>query len=108
LNKSQLSNAVADALGVAKSNGAAAVDLVLGAIGASLAAGHDVTLHDFGTFRLTHREAQPPRQSALNGKTYARPARTSVRFKPYAALRARLPSAAAPTDHTPADPADLD
>ncbi|WP_157817603.1 HU family DNA-binding protein [Candidatus Thiodictyon syntrophicum] len=90
MNKSQLSNTVAVVLGVSKSSGAATVDLVLEAIGGVLATGEDVTLHEFGTFRLIHRAAEPAR--AINGKTYAIPARTKVRFKAHAGLLARLPA----------------
>ena len=91
MNKSDLIARVAAATGRPKSETEATIGTALEIIAQSLAAEQDVSLFEFGAFRLVHRHAQPGRK--INGKTYDVPARTTVRFKPHAALLKRLPVA---------------
>lgn len=58
MNKSELSEAVAQSFGGNKSMGASAVDAVLSAITDALAGGDKVQITGFGTFEVRHRAAR--------------------------------------------------
>ena len=61
MNKKQLVEGVAKAAGIGNSAAAEAVDAVLEAVSASLAAGESVTVPGFGTFEVRERAARTGR-----------------------------------------------
>lgn len=91
MNKSELVTAVATATGKTKADVAAIINATLDAVQAELAAGGDVSLVGFGTFKTAERDAQS-RYSALAGRVVDTPAKTVPVFKAGAALKAAVDS----------------
>ena len=88
--KADLAGRLAEQLG-SKAGAATAVDAVLGALTAALAAGERVTLPGFGTFEVQAR----PQRTARNprtGEPVVVPATTVARFRPGTRLRAAVAS----------------
>jgi len=81
--------------GATRAQAAAAVDSVLHAITASLAAGERVTLTGFGTFEPAERSARTAR-NPRTGSSVEVAATTVARFRPGTALRAAVASGSAP------------
>lgn len=88
MNKAQLIDAVAKAVGT-KKEAQAAVDTVLDAITKSLKRGEPVTLIGFGTFRVRTRKARAAR-SPGTGEGLTIPARRIPVFQPGKRLRAAV------------------
>ncbi len=89
MTKTQLAEAIAEAHDLSK---AAAMDIVtttLGAITAAVAAGEDVTLHGFGTFRKVHKPARTMR-NPQNGEPVEVAAKDVPKFKPASAFEAAV------------------
>jgi nucleoid DNA-binding protein len=87
LNKTGLAAAVAGELGVSLDEGFRALNAVIDSIARTVAAGHDVTITNFGTFRAI----EAPSRKARNPQTGERvqvPARADVRFRVSPRLRA--------------------
>ena len=61
MNKSELADAVADAAGLSKADGARALDAVIDTITATLKSGDSVSLVGFGTFQVKARAARAGR-----------------------------------------------
>ena len=61
MNKSELADAVADAAGLSKADGARALDAVIDSITAALKSGDSVSLVGFGTFQVKARAARAGR-----------------------------------------------
>ena len=61
MNKTELVEAVADKTSLSRSTAAVAVEAVLEAVAASLAAGEPVTVPGFGTFDVRERSARTGR-----------------------------------------------
>ncbi|MBO9556374.1 MAG: HU family DNA-binding protein [Cellulomonas sp.] len=78
--------------GATRAQAAAAVDAVLDAITASLAAGERVTLTGFGTFEPAERSARTAR-NPRTGTAVEVAATTVARFRPGTALRAAVATA---------------
>ena len=58
MNKSELSDAVADAANLSKADGARAVNAVIDSISSALSNGDSVSLVGFGTFKVKQRNAR--------------------------------------------------
>jgi DNA-binding protein HU-beta len=80
MNKAELIAAVADKQGVAKTQAAAAVEAVFGAIEDALKAGDKVQLVGFGTFEVRDRPARQG-QNPKTGEKIAIPASKAPVFK---------------------------
>lgn len=80
LNKTRLAEAVAADLGITIPDAFRAIDATLGAIVRTNAAGHDVTITNFGTFRAVTDPARIAR-NPQTGRTVEVPARPTVRFR---------------------------
>lgn len=65
------------------------IDAVLNNIQKALAAGDNVTLKGFGTFKVSERKAREGR-NPQTGDVVQIPARNAVTFKPAAALKASV------------------
>ena len=61
MNKSELADAVANAAGLSKADGARALDAVIDSITAALKSGDSVSLVGFGTFQVKARAARAGR-----------------------------------------------
>ena len=61
MNKSELADAVADAAGLSKADGARALDAVIDSITNTLKSGDTVSLVGFGTFQVKQRNARTGR-----------------------------------------------
>jgi len=61
MNKSELADAVADAAGLSKADGARALDSVIDSITSALQKGDNVSLVGFGTFQVKARAARQGR-----------------------------------------------
>lgn len=86
LNKTALAQAVADELGVPFADGHRAVDAVLNTITRTVAAGHSVTVTNFGSWHAVQRPACT-RRNPQTGEPVAVPARQEVRVLLSPALR---------------------
>jgi nucleoid DNA-binding protein len=86
LNKTSLAAAVAAQLGVSIDDGYRALDAVLNTITRTVAAGHDVTVTNFGTFRAVE-EAARIRRNPQTGESVPVPAYPTVRFRVSPRLR---------------------
>jgi len=86
LNKTDLAKAIAWELGVTTRDGFRALNVVLDTIAASVTAGHDVTITNFGTFQAVERAARAAR-NPQNGEPVMLPARAAVRFRVLPRLR---------------------
>ena len=79
MNKSELVSAVAESAGLTKSDAAAAVDAVFGAISGALAGGGEVRVAGFGTFAVSARAASKGRNPAT-GEEITIPASKRPKF----------------------------
>ena len=61
MNKSELADAVAEAAGLSKADGARALDAVIDSITNTLKSGNTVSLVGFGTFQVKQRNARQGR-----------------------------------------------
>ncbi|MCX5201081.1 HU family DNA-binding protein [Streptomyces sp. NBC_00237] len=86
LNKSALAAAVAAELGTTTHEGHRAVDAVLNAITRALAAGHSVTVTNFGSWRPVPRPARQAR-NPQTGELVTVPARQGIRVTTSPRLR---------------------
>ncbi|MDZ4760186.1 MAG: HU family DNA-binding protein [Alphaproteobacteria bacterium] len=86
MNKSDLTDAVAKAADLKKTEAARIVDAVFDTIADSLKKGEQVALAGFGTFVAKTRAAREGRNPST-GKAISIPARTSAAFKPASALK---------------------
>ena len=80
MNKTELSEAVADSFGGQKAMGAAAVDAVFGAIEEALKEGDRVQVTGFGTFEVRERSARTGR-NPRTGEPVQIPASKAPAFK---------------------------
>jgi DNA-binding protein HU-beta len=80
MNKTELSEAVAEAFGGQKAMGAAAVDAVFGAIEKALKGGDRVQVTGFGTFEVRARSARTGR-NPRTGEPVQIPASNAPAFK---------------------------
>ncbi len=85
MNKGDLINSVADAVGLTKAQAGDAVNAVLDSIEKSLKKKDKVSLIGFGTFSVNRRPAREGRNPAT-GKTIKIAAKNVVKFKPGKAL----------------------
>lgn len=90
MTKTDLIKHLAAAHGLTQVATGALLDDLLEQCAAALAAGAQVRLAGFGVLR-THVQA-PRAGHGIDGKPYASPARTVVRFHASASLEARLPA----------------
>lgn len=81
MNKKDLKDKVAEALGTSKRDAGLAVDAVLEAIKAGLAEDGKVTLVRFGTFSTVNRAARTAR-NPKTGEPVEVPAKVAPKFKP--------------------------
>ncbi len=86
MNKAELTNEVANAAGLSKSDAAKAIDAVTDAITNSLRSDDQVTVVGFGTFLVRSRSARTGR-NPRTGETINIPAGKAVGFKPGKALK---------------------
>ena len=86
MNKNDLINNVADAVGISKSSAASAVDSVFDSISSALSSGGDVRLVGFGTFSVANRKATTGR-NPRTGEAINIPASKSPKFKAGKALK---------------------
>ena len=86
MNKSELIDAVASGADLSKSEGAKAVDGVIGAITQALKSGDQVTVVGFGTFLVRRREARAGR-NPRTGETIQIKASNVPAFKAGKALK---------------------
>lgn len=86
MNKQELIATVADATGLSKAKAEEALNAVTDAITRELAAGNEVVLVNFGTFRVNSRAARPGR-NPQNGEVIQIAARTVPAFRPGKALK---------------------
>ena len=85
MNKGDLINSVADAVGLTKAQAGEAVNAVLDSIEKSLKKKDKVSLIGFGTYSVNRRPAREGRNPAT-GKTIKIAAKNVVKFKPGKAL----------------------
>jgi len=89
MNKTELTEHVAQATGTDKAAAGRAVDAVLEGIAAELEKGGSVSLAGFGTFETRERAARTGR-NPQTGESMEIAASTSAAFKPAAALKRRV------------------
>jgi DNA-binding protein HU-beta len=89
MNRTELVASIADASGLSKKDGAAALQAALDAIGDALAAGDKVSLVGFGTFEAGQRGAREGR-NPQTGKKMTIAAKTVPAFKPGAGLKSKV------------------
>ena len=85
MTKGDLIDAVAEAVGITKSDATTAVNTVFGSIEGCLQSGDKAAFAGFGTFSPNHRPARDGRNPAT-GETIKIAAKTVVKFKPGKAL----------------------
>jgi DNA-binding protein HU-beta len=81
MNKSDLIDKVSDTMGVARRDGAAAVNAVIHAVMSEVKAGRKVAITGFGAFSPTHRKARRGR-NPRTGESVKVAASKGVRFAP--------------------------
>ncbi len=86
MNKSQLTDAVAEQAGLSKAQADAAIDAVLAAVTSAVASGDKVTLPGFGTFEARERSARTGR-NPQTGAEIEIAATTAPAFKAGAAFK---------------------
>ena len=86
MNKTELTDAVADAAGMTKADAARAIDAVLGTISDTLSKGEQVGIVGFGTFLVRQRAARVGR-NPQTGAEIQIAAATVPAFKPGKALK---------------------
>lgn len=86
MNHSELSDKIAEQLGISKADGRKAVDAVVAALSAAAAAGEEVTISQFGKFKV---KATPARQgrNPSTGATIQIAAAKKLTFAPAKAVR---------------------
>lgn len=89
MNKADLSQDIAQRLGVDKKEASAALDAVLAAVGENVAKGEKLSLAGFGIFERVDRDARTARNPAT-GDSIDVPATKVIKFKPAAALKATV------------------
>ena len=89
MSKQDLIDAVATACDLTKDKAKDAVDAVITQLTASMKAGTDVRIPDFGTFKVTKRKAREGRNPAT-GKTIQIPASNVPKFAPAKKLKETL------------------
>ena len=86
MNKSELSDAVADVANLSKADGARAVNAVIDSISSALRGGDSVSLVGFGTFSISRRKATTGR-NPRTGETINIAASNVPKFKAGKALK---------------------
>ncbi len=86
MNKTELTDAVAEAAGLTKSDAAKALDAVLSSISGTLASGEQVSLIGFGTFLVRDRAARTGRNPQTGAEIQIAAAKVPA-FKPGKALK---------------------
>ncbi len=86
MNKTELTDAVADAAGMTKADASKALDAVLGSISDALAKGEQISLIGFGTFLVRDRAARTGRNPQTGAEIQIAAAKVPA-FKPGKALK---------------------
>ncbi len=86
MNKTELTDAVAESAGITKADAARALDAVLNSISDSLAKGEQVSLIGFGTFLVRERAARTGRNPQTGAEIKIAAAKVPA-FKPGKALK---------------------
>ena len=86
MNKTELTDAVAEATDLTKADAARAVDAVLGTISSTLASGDQVGIVGFGTFLVRDRAARVGRNPQTGAEIQIAAAKVPA-FKPGKALK---------------------
>ncbi len=86
MNKTELTDAVAEAAGLTKADAAKALDAVLNSISGTLASGEQVSLIGFGTFLVRDRAARTGRNPQTGAEIKIAAAKVPA-FKPGKALK---------------------
>lgn len=86
MNKSELTQAIAEKMNCTHKNAAEFLDALVGTISGALAKGNDVALVGFGTFCVADRAARNGRDFKT-GKIVTIPAAKSIKFRPGKALK---------------------
>lgn len=86
MNKTELTDAVAESAGLSKKDANSAIDAVFGSISDALANGDTVSLIGFGTFSVSARPARSGR-NPRTGETIKIAATTVPKFKPGKGLK---------------------
>lgn len=89
MNKTELTNAIAEKAGLTKAQAKSALDACLESIGAALAANDKVALIGFGTFSVAEKSARTGINPATKQKIEI-PARKAVKFKAGAELAEKV------------------
>lgn len=87
LNKTRLGEAIAIELDMSYEDGIRAVEAAFDVIARTVAAGHSVTITNFGSFSAVHKPARPAR-NPKTGELFVIPPRQEVRFLRSDRLRA--------------------
>ena len=85
MNKGDLIDAVAEAVGMSKSDATTAVNTVFSSIEGCLQSGDKASFVGFGTFSVSHRPARDGRNPAT-GETIKIAAKNTIKFKAGKAL----------------------
>ena len=86
MNKTELTDAVAEAAGMTKADASKALDAVLGSVTAALAKGEQISLIGFGTFLVRDRAARTGRNPQTGAEIQIAAAKVPA-FKPGKALK---------------------
>ncbi len=86
MNKTELTDAVAEAAGITKADASRALDAVLGSITDALAKGEQISLIGFGTFLVRDRAARTGRNPQTGAEIQIAAAKVPA-FKPGKALK---------------------
>jgi len=86
MNKTDLIKSISDSTGLKNTEATRLVDAVFDTISANLRRGEQVAISGFGTFVVKTRAAREGRNPST-GQPIHIPARTSVAFKPAAAMK---------------------
>ncbi len=89
MSKKDLVDAVADACDLTKDKAGAAVDSIIDHIRKTMKKGEEVRIPDFGTFKVTKRDAREGRNPA-NGETIQIPASKVAKFSAAKGLKELL------------------
>jgi len=92
MNKSELVAAVAEDVEVSKDTAGAAVDAVFNAIREAMKGGDEVRIPNFGTFKVTKREAREGTNPSKPGEKIMIPAANVPKFQAGKALKDALNS----------------
>jgi DNA-binding protein HU-beta len=86
LNKSELIDAIAEKSGLTKKDAEKALNATLAAISETLQQGEEVSIPNFGTFKVKERSARKGR-NPRTGEPIDIPARKAISFSPGKSLR---------------------